>query len=352
VAVALIVGAVVVLGGKAATTDPVMIESYFAESVQGLDVGAAVKMKGVPIGKVEDIDFTSNLYDTTQAYVMVLLKVDRAKFRSAEGKDPGTHLPGMLERGLRTRLTSAGITGGVYLEIDFLAEEEREWDPPLDAEGEPKQRYIPSAPSTITRLKRGVEDIFQELADAEVPETMQDIRKLLEDLDAQLTGPIEKILGDISKTTEELPSTVQGIRDVVTVDLKDDLGRITEAAVTLMEDDLATAVQDLDAEVKRIGKDVGALVGDLDETVNADLQPALENIRKTSESLPETIERVNRTLRRLDRVVAGQQANVDAVLENLRVVSADLRQLVSAMKRHPSGALFGDPPGRVRKEDD
>ena len=101
-----------------------LFESYFSESVQGLEVGAAVKYRGVTIGRVTDIGLVSAEYRrgaadvdveaTTYRLVFVRFVVDTAKI----GKMPDT--AAAVARGLRTRLPSQGITGLSYLELDFV----------------------------------------------------------------------------------------------------------------------------------------------------------------------------------------------------------------------------------------
>src|SRR5262245_42306418 len=54
-AVLIAVVAAVWLGASRFLTNEVQAVTYFAESVQGLDPGAAVKFRGVPAGRVERI---------------------------------------------------------------------------------------------------------------------------------------------------------------------------------------------------------------------------------------------------------------------------------------------------------
>ena len=59
--------------------------------------------------------------------------------------------------------------------------------------------------------------------------------------------------------------------------------------------------------------------------------------------------RHERTLARLDRLTGGSEGNLAATLENLRDISADLRELTENAKRYPSNLLFGEPPSPLER---
>ena len=67
--VALIVLAVIVMGfGAAAGRDTVKIETYFEDSVQGLESGSKVRNQGVEIGVVDDINFVDAVYGVGEGF--------------------------------------------------------------------------------------------------------------------------------------------------------------------------------------------------------------------------------------------------------------------------------------------
>ena len=61
---AILVAIILALGAGTAFKRTVTIETYFDESVQGLDVGSAVKYRGVQIGRVTRIGFTATQYQS------------------------------------------------------------------------------------------------------------------------------------------------------------------------------------------------------------------------------------------------------------------------------------------------
>ncbi len=59
---ALLVAAMTLLGVDAFFKETFTVETYINESVQGLDIGAPVKYRGVRIGTVGDIGFVTSRY--------------------------------------------------------------------------------------------------------------------------------------------------------------------------------------------------------------------------------------------------------------------------------------------------
>ena len=45
--------------------------------------------------------------------------------------------------------------------------------------------------------------------------------------------------------------------------------------------------------------------------------------------------------------VAGQQGNIEAILDNVRRLMENLRELSNEARQYPSGVLFGDPPKKA-----
>src|SRR5580765_6901473 len=103
----------------------VTIETYFNESVQGLDIGSKLKYRGVSIGEVTRIGFTYNKYQLDRPisqrarYILVEAQIQPKLLggRAGAGDLTDQVTANMeIERGLRMRLAPQGITGTSYLE--------------------------------------------------------------------------------------------------------------------------------------------------------------------------------------------------------------------------------------------
>src|SRR4029453_19542827 len=99
------------------------IETYFNESVQGLDLGSKIKFKGVVIGEVTKISFTYWTYQQDlpilqgARYVLVESQIQPRLVggRAAAGDltDPANGKM-EVERGLRIRVHAPGIPAPSY----------------------------------------------------------------------------------------------------------------------------------------------------------------------------------------------------------------------------------------------
>lgn len=294
----ILAAAVIIFGGGKFLEKKITVETYFDQSVQGLDVGAALKFQGVQIGNVSYMGFVFNEYKTDSQYVLVRADIypnkvaGRGKGRMFEGDDAmHVGLQEMIQKGLRLQLASQGITGIAFLNAVYF---EPDRYPPLPHNWKPEYIYIPSAPGTITMITQTIE---------------------------KLTATIESInFKEISDDVEELVKT------------------------------LNTAVEQ--AEIGELSKNLRELIISLDKTTTE-----LDNILKSKET-KETIKNVSAittelkyTLRRADRLLSSREHNFKITLENIERITEDVREFMETVKKYPSWVLFGNPPPHFEEEE-
>ena len=110
--VAILFAVLFILGGKSLFQPRLHVETYFKDSVAGLDVGVPVKVRGVLVGEVTMVDFSSTLYeqdvpvDKRRGYIVV-----RAEIVGPRTQVWRKELDAYVQRGMRVRTQLAGIAG-------------------------------------------------------------------------------------------------------------------------------------------------------------------------------------------------------------------------------------------------
>jgi len=321
---------IIIIGSGRAFQTKIPIETYFNESVQGLDVGSKVKYRGVVIGEVTKISFTYVKYQQDKPmaerlrYVLVEAQLQPKLLggRVATEITGPESMPAEVERGLRVRSAPQGITGTNYLEIDYI-------DPPpplLPIDWTPENAYIPSAPSTVTALVNSASEIMDRLHKLDVEGTLDNLNKLLVTTNDRIAAIDTKSL---SERSDRVLAKVERVLD--------------------------------ELETKKLSGEAVALLGEL-RTTNADIQkmlanPALQKLPDEAAAamarvraivddpnLPKTIAHLSQTLGRLDRILGAGESDISVTVENLRQITDNLRDLTEDTKRYPANVILGSPP--------
>jgi len=309
----------------------ITVETYFNESVQGLDIGSKLKYRGVVIGEVTKITFTYVNYQqdlpmTERArYVMVESQIQPRLVggRAAAGDlTSSENAQKEVERGLRVRLAPQGITGTSYLEVDYVDPA----PPVLPIYWTPTNVYIPSAPSTLTNLLNAATEIADRLHRLDVEAVIDNLNTLLTTANDRVAAIDAKAL---SQRTEKALVKLESTLDQLQVKKVSD-----EAAALLAE------LRQSNAELRKtLGS---AAFQKLPEETSATINKMRELV--SDPKLAATVAHLERSLSRIDRILGGGEADVSATLENLRSITDNLRDLTEDAKRYPSNVLFGAPP--------
>lgn len=285
-------------------------ESYFEESVQGLDVGSPIKFRGVQIGRVETITLVGAEYATDKRYVLVRFSLYRDAIGALSQAAVKRFVDSEVEKGLRVRLAFQGVTGAAYLEADYLEAERAPW---LSIDWQPAYPFLPSAPSTITRYSEAIDGIL----------------KNIEQIDIQAIGSgLERAL-----------TALNGIMSQAQV------GEIGQQTVQLLSE-LRTTNQRLERMVARAEAPVSQVLQELPETVD-NLNRLTAQLNALAGDLPEDIAPLGNTLRRLNGLLAAEQQTIEETLDNIQQVSENLRDITDEARRYPAQMLLGAPPPPV-----
>jgi ABC-type transporter Mla subunit MlaD len=267
----------------------VYIETYVDASVQGVDVGSPVKFRGVQIGRVSDINFTFNEYGSEREvgrynYVMILMEIDREMFPGMFSENLTPLIERNVARGLRARIEPQGITGLDFIDLNYVNPDQF---PLLAVDWKPRHYYIPSAPGQLTDMLDSLNNIMRQVEQFNIGGMSKAGTELLDNLNKAVTGA--------------------------------ELGKISANLQTLLDD--------FQAALK------AANIGSLSE----DARRLISNLEKSNSELQSV-------LRHLDPITKITGPQLKAVLDNLKVASANFAEFSAEVKRRPSLLLWGSPP--------
>lgn len=275
-----VVATVLLLGARSLEKESVRYNSYFDESVQGLDVGSPVKFRGVTIGSVAAIAVAED-HRHVEVSCDLAVKVLNSLGLSVE-KAKGLKTKMDIPPDLRVQLGSSGITGVKFILIDFFNPADY---PPLELPFGVPENYIPAAPSVMKNLETSVVhavDRFPELAEQLVI-VLARVDKVVGGLEAQ------NIPAHVATT---LSSLDQVLKDVHAAD-PGKLSRQAQENLKNLNDVLARLGGDkgLAASARRTSDAMGSMaqnanhVGPALEETMRDVQSAAQSIQRLADSL-------------------------------------------------------------------
>ena len=326
--VALLLAVLFILGGRSLFQPTLTIETYFNESVAGLDIGSPVKYRGMPLGSVSQIAGSGALYERDvpvekrKAYIVVRMKIATSQVEIQQLK---ADIPEYIKRGLRAQTQIAGVTGQLYVSLDEL----RPPIPPeLPFDWEPAYLYVPSAPSLTSEIVGKAQKFLASLNAANIDALSKNLNTLVETLNRKVDN---LAVADLSKQALDLVSDARG-----TLQRIDRV--ISEAAIDETVRHLASASKRLDQLLSDPG---------LQRTVD-NAAAATDGLRAlvANGSLDRTVKSLDQTIQRIDALVGDNQYDVRVMVQDLRATADNLRSVSETAKRYPAGVFIGGPPAR------
>lgn len=302
--------------------------TYFAESVQGLDVGSAVKFRGVPLGRVTEIRVAPD-----GALVEVRMEITQ-EFR--------------LSPQMRATLASSGITGMTFVEIGLPPEGVTPSAPKLSFT--PQGSYIPSQRSFLTNLMGALTDISTQLRDTDLPGLVGDFRELANAINRRVAGPevdhaltsIAQAAGTIDELTRRLSAVIEDPRWSATVQrvgtAVEDLESGAHSAKTLLADPrIAESLGDVRAAasgLRRFSEELGAEAAAL---------RAGERLDAVERQFGAALGGVDEAAARWERTAAGIEHSLQDALTRIAKAAARLESLARSLETSPSRFILERP---------
>ncbi len=314
-AITLSVIAVLVFGGGQFFKRKLEYVIYFDSALNGLNVGAPVKLQGVQIGTVKEISLELN-QDAKKITKPVVIEIDPSSMLDSTGhpfqaaislEERKMNAQQLIDAGLKAQLqTQSLLTGLLYVEFSFYR------DMPVklvgsDYKGLPE---LPAVPSAVDQIKDAAEEV------------LTNIKQL----------PIEQMVNDFAITLKEL-------RVMATSDeLKKDRAALSK---TLKETSIL--IENLNRELTPLVSNLNGTMTDTRFMVNQfsqDIKPVLLSTEKALGTATSVLNESKYAMGSVE-ALAAPDAPLWQSLEALRDAAQSTKQLTDYLERHPDAIIYG-----------
>ncbi len=299
---AIVIAAVIALGSSHLFRREHKFVMFFSSDVNGLNIGAPVKFRGVEIGSVSNILLSlgglgaGNLQQTADVRIPVIVQLDSRKIlaRGAElDLDDPRQIQTAVQLGLRGELkTESLLTGLCYIDLDMHP-------------GTPVKYYLgrnspyPEIPTVPTPLEQAQTAIIRIMA------------------------ALEKV--DFDALTASLTQTAKAVSDLIkSQEVRKMLASLDQAAISLN----ATAES----------------IRNTSDTLSKQVGPAAEDLRKTTAAARAALQQTQDTLVAVEATLGPGSPvtyQLTQTLEQTSDAARSLRQLSDYLERNPSSVVRG-----------
>ena len=314
ICLALIIGSAIWLKAAFLFQNTKIYATYFNVSVKGLEKDAVINYKGVPVGRVYDMEIAPD-----GRLIEVLMKL-RADFR--------------VDNTICAQLHEQGLTGLRYLEIDTAPEDIDQFTPQIDFPT--KYPFIRSYPSELDLLEISLHNLYAKIMALDLEgltnswtSTSHLLNNALTQLGAESPGG-----GDLKATITSLRNASQQSEVL--------FARLSKA---MSEERVNKGMQDLTATLASARK-----VSDQLRAQLTALPPG--TLKQLSDQFGETLKSGGSVFSNLGTQINESADLLDHDLQQLGALISQLNSLVQSIKEQPSRLIFPgkQPPEPLKKQ--
>lgn len=298
--VALLIAFLIWMGATQYFKEQVYFVTYFEGSVEGLNVGSAVKYQGVPCGSVSKIQVAED-----GRLVEVILQVDD-KIKITDS--------------LRVKSELSGIAGGKFLQLFYTS------DPVMMASHpnlsfKPKYTYIKSAPSGIEEIQIAMRDVVNNLMKLQVGEISKGTVEFLNASTQFFSNEdLYKMISELSESSKRLHAIMNR------ADTSNIISNLAGTSYKLNQtsEELKLFAENLNAEITRMNLP--------------------EYISKMYEKYDTTMYNTNKSIGTITYRMESLLFGLNETFEEIRVTNRNLQKTLRTLNDNPSQIFLTEPP--------
>jgi len=259
IALALLVTAILILGGGRLFRTTAAVIVYFDDSVGGLRVGAPVKFCGIEVGTVKNarINMAGVALDPQHVRIPVVLEIDEGQLRSQGGPAVDLRDPKQVQRlvdvGLRAELELESLVTGIrYVELNIR--------PGTPARLVHDRTYpeIPPVRNPTQAIPDRVDQVLAKLADIDLAGIARSVQATVDHVDQLVSSPhltravgnLDALTADLDRAAAPLGPAAQDLRPAI-AEAKDTVA-LMHRATDQLSSRLDSTLQDLSGAARSV----------------------------------------------------------------------------------------------------
>jgi phospholipid/cholesterol/gamma-HCH transport system substrate-binding protein len=218
VGIGLIITALLVFGSSHLFRRTAYLETYFDESVQGISIGSSVKYRGLQVGYVKEMAFTTEKYETARdtedpktgthvRSIYIKIALTSELFNRMSDKEFRDLMQMEVASGLRVKLQPQGLTGTTYLELNYVDPKEH---PIPQLSWQPDNFYIPAVPNMLAQLADGVQYLIHNMREINFREIFNNLGQMVASFN-KTSDAVSTALNQFGELKGSLKTTVDNL---------------------------------------------------------------------------------------------------------------------------------------------
>ena len=314
-ALLLLVAGILVFGGDSLFKEKNKYVIFFDSALNGLNLGAPVKLQGVQIGNVKEISLEIDTV-TGMIFKQVVIEIDPQLLRDLSGGEQHisrTHhqmeenTQRLINAGLKARLeTQSLLTGLLYVDLNFYPDKPGR----MSHKNFRDLMELPSVPTAVDEIRNTADAILSKAKEL----------------------PFEQMVKDLSESLHQT-------REL----LKSD--EMKQSLVAL-----AKSMQEIQRLMLTLNQQTGPLLSNVNgvaietkttlQTFNAQMLPVLKATEQSLETASKMLQQSQYTLKEVEEL-ANPDSNLGQALVSVRDASRSLKDLTETLERQPNAIIYG-----------
>ncbi len=285
-------------------------------NLNGLNVGAPVKLEGVQIGEVKEVALLLD-EKTLEVIKPVVIELDYSNiindddidenFESKEGEAHNKSVKSFIKKGLKAQLkTQSLLTGLLYIEFQFTPQDE------LVMSGK-NFRDLPELPTTTNAtedLKRGAQKVFNRIGKLPLEQIVEDLAVNMHEIKVILTS-------------QSLKENRQGVNQSI---------KEMEKLLINLNENFTPLMLNLNGTMK----DTRVVV----QEFSREIKPVLNSLEKTLNTATDLLSESQFAVRSFEEL-SSPEAPLWQALEALKEAAESTKNLTDTLERNPESIIYG-----------